>query len=288
MMSSIPVGQVADEYRRQHIRAAQVVRAEVRMIGPNEAATLLTANTLNRPMGLGTKNYYRDMILNGHYLFNGQPIILGEDGTLLDGQHRLQAIVDAEIAVPVLVVVGVPHGDKAFQTLDTGRKRSVADTLATLGEGQISRVLSSALRWLYAYYTQQMLNTNAIRLTNAQYVDLLNQNPGLRASAEYINRRAEHGIHQPGPFAFLHYACTRKHPEHADFFDRLLSGAGQVEGSPEWLISRWLRNQRVGRTSSELTATTIAMVIKGWNATVMGFSPRLIRWSRSEPFPVIE
>src|SRR5262249_55285565 len=59
-------------------------------------------------------------------------IKVGDDGTVVDGQHRLRAIADAAIeGVPVLLVTGLPASTR--MVVDCGRSRSVAAYLEIKG-----------------------------------------------------------------------------------------------------------------------------------------------------------
>ena len=50
----------------------------------------------------------------------------------MDGQHRLAAMVEADLAVEMTVFTDVePH---TFDVLDTGKRRNAADVLAIEGE----------------------------------------------------------------------------------------------------------------------------------------------------------
>lgn len=57
---------------------------------------------------------------------NGQTIVVDTNGVLFDGQHRLEAQVEAGATLTWLVVT-VDDGEEAFKTLDSASKRNVAD-----------------------------------------------------------------------------------------------------------------------------------------------------------------
>jgi hypothetical protein len=86
---------------------------------------LATYNLANRtPREARVATYARDMAA-GRWTFTTQGISFGTDGRLLDGQHRLMAVVQAGVTVRMLVWHGVPL-DAVF---DTGTARSLADVL---------------------------------------------------------------------------------------------------------------------------------------------------------------
>lgn len=97
-------------------------------------------NVHNRPLYQGTVDAYALDMKRKLWAFNHQGICFDEDGNLLDGQHRLAAIILSRETIPLLVVRGMPKtfGDngenKATQeTIDGGKTRSVGDRLTLCG-----------------------------------------------------------------------------------------------------------------------------------------------------------
>lgn len=64
---------------------------------------------------------------DGHWVYDGSPIRFNVDGELVDGQHRLWAVVESDLEFDFLVVRGVAR--VAMATMDTGRRRSFTDVL---------------------------------------------------------------------------------------------------------------------------------------------------------------
>ena len=73
---------------------------------------------------------YSNDITAGNWESNGATIVFDLDGDLLDGQHRLAAIVHADISVQMLVVTDSPA---TAQRVDRGKPRSVAQWLSHKG-----------------------------------------------------------------------------------------------------------------------------------------------------------
>lgn len=106
----------------------KVLNTELKVFYPMDAKRLLG------------KNYESNRRLRKHYVAllaeameagefnsqNGQTVIVGADGRLYDGQHRLAAQIKANVPMKWLVVT-VDNGSEAFMTLDNGAKRSIAD-----------------------------------------------------------------------------------------------------------------------------------------------------------------
>lgn len=78
-------------------------------VTPELARVWLRANTRNRnTRERAVTEYARDMVA-GHWNLNGEAIKFAYDGSLLDGQHRLRAVIEADATVQMLVVVGLPR-----------------------------------------------------------------------------------------------------------------------------------------------------------------------------------
>ena len=113
-------------------------------VTPVMAERWMQKNQHNRSFSKHVASKYVDDIRSGSFQgLNGDTIKLSVDGLLLDGQHRLSAIIQTQTTVRTLVVSGVQLA--AQSTMDKGRKRSAASTLALAGEKN-SGPLSALIR----------------------------------------------------------------------------------------------------------------------------------------------
>lgn len=99
----------------------------IREIGPEDADKLLENNyDKNRKISEATVYKYARAMDEGRYeSLNGQTIVLGTDGKLYDGQHRLAALSLAEVTLPFLFVVD-ENAAEHFGTVDQGRARLIS------------------------------------------------------------------------------------------------------------------------------------------------------------------
>jgi hypothetical protein len=74
---------------------------------------------------------YAHAMTNGLWRENGNPLKFDEAGFLVDGQHRLLAIIQSGVAVEMYVMYGVSV--EAVPTIDTGRHRSGRDAIVIAG-----------------------------------------------------------------------------------------------------------------------------------------------------------
>ena len=99
---------------------------EVWMIWPEDAELMLKKNyAQNRPIGKSTVLKYANDMKNGNWGDTPTPIIVTKGGMLLDGQHRLSAVIEA--GIPIVFEVRVVSDDILFKYLDNGKARRVGD-----------------------------------------------------------------------------------------------------------------------------------------------------------------
>lgn len=155
------------------------MRTKTQTIAPAKAAQLLEANTSNRPLSKATVNAFAEAMKRGEWKTTHQGIALDSNGLLVDGQHRLAAIIEAD--VPVELTVFTEVSPDSFDVLDTGKKRNAADVLAIEGE-KYTTALAAMLRtvWLYDNRTNASWSGGNARVTNHQILETLAANPGIR------------------------------------------------------------------------------------------------------------
>jgi hypothetical protein len=104
----------------------QVKSAGFEVITPERAKHILeTQNISNRRMRSWWSEAMAQSMKRGEFKTTHQGIAFSEEGYLLDGQHRLSAIVKAGVPVEMLCVYGLDAS--AFGFIDIGIKRNVAD-----------------------------------------------------------------------------------------------------------------------------------------------------------------
>lgn len=112
-------------------------------INPSIAREFLSHNTRNiRPLNKGAIRQYAASMRAGTWQSNGETIKFYEDGTLFDGQHRLQAIIESGTTQEMLVVTGILND---VSITDIGRVRSakvLADNMS--GDSISSNAISAA------------------------------------------------------------------------------------------------------------------------------------------------
>lgn len=127
------------------------VTISIEEITPEIAEQYLELNyKSNRPLKQVSVNQLARDMSEGKFILNpSAPIIFTEDGTLIDGQHRLWACVQCGCPFKTFVVRGAD--EKTYDVIDIGNTRSVADViggeyrveLQTLAKGTLATKIAN-------------------------------------------------------------------------------------------------------------------------------------------------
>lgn len=114
-------------------------------ITPELANTWLNSNHSNqRKLSKATVAQYTKTIKNGlWYPDTGECIKISCENNIIDGQHRLNAIVQAGIPVTMLVIKNI--SDEHLAALDTGKKRTLSDVFTIHGVKPVKGINDNAL-----------------------------------------------------------------------------------------------------------------------------------------------
>ena len=129
---------------------------------PSWAKKLLEANTANnRNLKPRLRRRYETAINHGEWRVTHQAIAINEDGSILDGQHRLAAIANTK---PVEVMLAENCDASTFGVLDTGAKRSHCDALQAAGVKKNASIFAPAIKMFiqYLYFPKQPWNQGAL------------------------------------------------------------------------------------------------------------------------------
>lgn len=104
-------------------------RVKIVDVTPKIASDLLkSSNFGNRKHRPSVVKKYANMMTNGDWKFSPETISISKTGRLLNGQHRMMAVVLSGITCRFLFATG--FDDDVFSVLDRGATRTVADALS--------------------------------------------------------------------------------------------------------------------------------------------------------------
>lgn len=111
-------------------------------VTPATASAWLTQNGANRRIREAAVNSYATDMVAGDWQLIPHAICFSADGTLLNGQHTLSALVKASVTLWLLIARHVSA--EVVAVMDSGRTRTIADQLKMVGDGSDKRALQLA------------------------------------------------------------------------------------------------------------------------------------------------
>lgn len=211
-------------------------------VTPRVAAAYLAMNHDNRHLSAAVVRRLSEEMKAGLWRHTHQGIAFDDSGALIDGQHRLTAILSADVAQWMLVTEGLPR--KAQEAMDGGKKRSVGDFL----ENPFANDKAAAARLLVATdrcrdnLTESRLHYTLGNITTPEVMAVVDQEPYTRLPAlATAARAAAKSVPAFGPSPLL--AAVALLIEDEDAQGEYLRGysemVGMDEGDPRISLMRY-------------------------------------------------
>lgn len=267
------------------------MKTTIEKITPESASKILAAcNTRNRPLKAHHVSWLAAQMRNGQWKNNGDTITFAKDGTLIDGQHRLAAVVLSQVATEFIIVRDAD--EDAFATKDTGLPRKSSDVLAITGEAHYC-LLSSTVKLLIRYNHSSKNGgrlIGSLRYTNQDVIEFININPSVRDSVKFAaSLSIPSGFMTPTVPAAVHYVGSivdRRKTE--EFLSLVISGIGLSAGDPVLMLRNRLMTNKmsVAKVNRDIV---LALTAKAWNLHMAGKKVSCLKYSEDEAsFPWIK
>lgn len=149
----------------------------VMTITPSMAKSILENNFKNRRVDPRRVDQYASDMLNGKWKTNtGETIKITKSGKFADGQHRLHAVIKANVPIEFEVRTGV--NDDAIDVIDTGKSRSTSDIfyMSTIKNGA---VISSFLNNYFNLIKGNTAKSTYNKTPSHDILSYYNENPNL-------------------------------------------------------------------------------------------------------------
>lgn len=267
----------------------------VSTIFPHEAEKILASQVKNRPVSSVTVRKYVEMMKEGAWVLNGESIIFA-NGKLIDGQHRLNAVIQSKTPLTVILV---EIGDEfAFRTLDQGKKRNNSDVLSIAGF-KSTNLLAAALSMLQKVDRDGQLIGNGagarVNIPNYEIEKVAKKYPGLENSILKADKWHKMLKVRKSSLIVLHYLLRREgEGTHEDidcenskvdkFMDQVFHGFELSKGSPALV----LRNAFISGLSEGVIMEPAYILKAGiicWNNWIKSKSMKLLRIERAGRIP---
>jgi len=266
--------------------------AVVEEIGPLKARKYLALMGRNRRQRGRLKQRFMEAMAKGQWKLTGESIKFNTKGELIDGQHRLEAVIETGKSIQILVCRNVP--DEAFMELDTGGTRTPSDLLTVAGYDYTSGV-ASAIRNLTSIYEIEggdMAGSSLGRKrvdpeTLLEYAKEHGEQL-VEAVKKTMSKESKVVCGPPSLFAALYFIFSEHNKKGADaFFDSLIDGVGLERHGPVYELRKLLLQFRQDKHNKRPNFYKAAITIKAWNAFQNRASVHALRYSENETWPEI-
>lgn len=174
-------------------------------------------------------------ILEGHWQLNFETVVIGKTGLVLDGKHRLIALVLAaqlwekeperfpawkkQPQIPIAFAFGSEETKEVVNTIGTGTPRSLADSLYASGlfKGvdkrtmtKLCRMTQHAVRLLWVRTGAQAESNRPGQASHAECLDFLERHPSILKCVRWVFDHEKDIVQliSPGYASALHYLMS--------------------------------------------------------------------------------
>lgn len=249
-------------------------------VTPDIAARWLQNNQSNRTIRPNQVDRYARDMKAGNWKFTGEAIKFSPNGKLLDGQHRLSAIVKSGCTVLIAVFRGISSDAQAV--MDTGSARKASDNLhmqqghknATIVASVARLALRKALggdKWMY-------------RPTNQEIYRWIEDHPEVELAAKIAVHARKNTDVPPTIIGFttMIISATAGFGAAESFWKTASSKVGLYEHDPIIALTNAFGDiKRKRKRESEMAQ--VSAVIRAYNARRLGEPMKLMRFTYSDP-----
>ena len=242
---------------------------ETVLITPQKAKLLLEKTIGNRELIKQKLELYERQILENKWVLNGQCIIVGDKGHLLDGHHRLQAIVQTDKPAQMSIIHGIK--EENFATIDSGASRKSGQVFTIAGIKNAHNIASivNAVQFLRhnGWLTGSGMQNN---LTTTELLEIYNQDADLYQKARCVGVKCRANRLMRVVFASaMYYVLVRDFNNSPDYVERFLVAATSLS-TTEIPSANALREALTRKTIEKGTNIDVryvfALTVKAWQS----------------------
>lgn len=267
-------------------------------ISPECARLILAKYRQHKDRGL-SKHHVKKLagaLTRGEWHVTGHGIVFDINNAMIDGQHRLHAIILANLSMDITVTFGVDP--MARFVIDTGSKpRSLTDVLG-IKDFKYASTLNGALHWYNGLQEGPKELRRLGRLSTTQGLELAHLVPALGSWAETLHRmglsRHVKNMAAMAALATVFEEACGNDDLVVDFFTKLTTGASMDLGHPILQLRELhahLRKRDSGRTNHAVGKVPewvgVALTMKAWRYFVQDRRVHQLCLRPGEEFPTI-
>jgi hypothetical protein len=252
------------------------IETKTELISPEQAREILSQQKGNRKLSSSFVEYLAREIVSDNWKLTHQGICFDESGHLIDGQHRLAAIVKANKAILTLVTRGVSRED-SLRAVDQGRLRTRGQLFGMRNEknavmkASICRSMSIFLNPDLPYSSSLGPSEDAAILH--EYRNAIEKVITLGVSSKRMSARF---------YAVAALLYNYDEDLGLSFINGVTIGADLSKGDPRLTLRNWLLGETANRMSSSAdgagiivkAACAVAAYVDGENLINLKVTPK--------------
>lgn len=255
------------------------------LVSPYLAKQLLQKNNSNRRVSKETVNLYANDMLEKRWKENTAEFIkISEDGEILDGQHRLLAIVESGCSIYFEIAYNVSKS--VFDVLDTGKIRSSAD-IFSIEKIENYTIISATVKSYLALSRNHRADLNSSskshKLTNTIILEEYKRRPEFWQQVASFSHKCYKNFAQILPASFIgtlySYFYDISPEDSRNFINQLCSGES-ISNSSISVLRQSLLKDKVSQRKM-LPQDKLAIIVKTWNAFRKGKTYRILKYDRN-------
>lgn len=264
-------------------------------ITPQIAERILSKqNGLNRTLRKSHVRLLADEMLSGNWLeFSGETIKFDIDKKLIDGQHRLAAVILYGEPITFDVVYNLEK--KVYHKIDQGLKRNGADILNIHGVKNCSStaaIIKGVLRLRRNEKIPDVINDGYRRPSNSNILREYDSAPDYWDGVTLLSKRLS--VKKPNFMSGSQYGIWCHRMNHFDrldsetFLTALASGEGEGN-DPIFKLYKILLLDKMKPNMRFQKNKVNALIIKAWNLYRVGKKVKTLNWNpKTEDMPVLK
>lgn len=255
------------------------------LITPKLAKELLLKNNSNRRVSKEVVTLYANDMREGRWKENTAEFIkIADDGDILDGQHRLLAVIESDCCINFDTAFGVSKS--VFDVLDTGKNRSSADIFSIEKIDNfaiISAIVKSYLVVSRSNKADIRKSSKSLRLTNTIILEEYKKRPEFWQQVASFSIKGYKNFAHILPTSFIgtlySYFYDISPEDSRSFINQLCSGDA-ISNSSISVLRQALLKDKVSQRKMQFH-DKFAIIIKTWNAFRLGKNYRIMKFDRN-------
>ncbi len=263
----------------------KIMRTEVKLITPHLASIYLERNNVNRILRPPVVASYADQMRRGQWKLTSQGISFDTNNNLVNGQHRLYAVIKSGVSVKMSVTF--EEDPEAFKYIDTSKRRTVSDVFYIEDITNANNISAGIGR--YVALNRQLESSSTkyteMKLTSEDMLQIYHSDAEFWSNTTNLAYRCYSNLRLLPPSAITgfmaHLIKTRKHRH--EIVERFILELFDIEAHTNQVIPLF----RKTIFNAELTLRKIspnhkiALLIKTWNYYITNREVKILRFTPS-------